>query len=189
MRLDEAALDEYTDQFSWSAWRYETREFYDVPSDDDGFRRYLDGDDPDPEFGVGWWRWLKARARENRQVYRIRVLFQPPSHYLRFEMEWAYTGNVLAGEQIRVLDLTEHERPRALVDDEFWMLDGDRAAVMSYDRSGQFSHADTAEGDDAVRYVLAARAAFDAGEPFEQWWGRHTEYHRASWLGAGQLGE
>ena len=32
--------------------------------------------------------------------------------------------------------------------------------------------------------VSAAEIAWDAGEPFERWWVRHPEYHRAAWLGA-----
>lgn len=182
MRLDEAALDGYTDLFSRSALRFETMDHYDVASDDDGFLRYVQGRPPADDFGVGWRAWLRARAAEGRDVFRIRVVHTPPSPYLRFECEWGYTGNADSGEQIRVLDLTERERPAGLVDAEFWLLDDARAAVMTYDELGAFRYADTVEGAAANRYVDAARQAWDAGEPFEQWWDRHPEYHRASWL-------
>lgn len=188
MRLDEAALDDYTDRFSWSAWRYETLDRYDVASDDDGFQRYLDGRDPDPGFGVAWRRWLGDRRAEGRRIYRTRVLYRKPSPYLRFEFEWGYTGNAAAGEQIRILDLTERPRPPAVIQAETWLMDLARVAVMAYTDSGAFSHADTAEGDDATPYVRAAQQAWDAGEPFEQWWDRHPEYHRAAWLDGATTG-
>ena len=183
MRIDEKGLDDWTDRFAWSAWRYETSDVYDVATDEDGFDRYLAGEPCDPGFAAGWHEWLRARRDEGKRIYRVRVLYREPSPYLCFEMEWGYAGNAEAGEEIRVLDLTEQRRPDGLVDDEFWMLDADRAAVMIYDDGGRFLHADTTEGRDALPYVQAARAGWGAGEPFSAWWARHPQWHRAAWLG------
>ncbi len=182
MRLDEAGLDAYTDRFDSYALRHETLDRYDVASDDDAFTHYLAGRPRPPEFGQAWHGWIADRIAEGRQVRRVRVLYGPPSPYLCFECEWGYTGNVAAGEQVRVLDLTEQPRPAALVDAEFWLLDGCRAAVMAYDPDGVFLHADTVEGVTAQPYVNSAEATWSTAEPFRDWWARHPQWHRSAWL-------
>ena len=61
--------------------------------------------------------------------------------------------------------------------DEFWLLDRERTALMHYDDQGRFDHGETVEGIEASPIVLAADTAWDAGEPFTQWWDRHPQYH------------
>lgn len=181
MLLDELGLDAYTDRFTQSALRYETMDRYDVTSDDDGFTRYITGQPPAADFGVGWRDWLRSQVGAGRSPERVRILYGTPSEYLLFEFEWGYLGNIAAGEAIRILDLTERPRPREVIDDEFWLMDRARAAAMAYDAAGRFSHAETAEGAEARRYVAAAEAAWGQGEPFESWWDRHPQWHRDNW--------
>lgn len=178
-RLDEAGLDAYTDRFVHDAFRHEVLTRYDVTSDGGGFARYLAGEpEPDPEGGRPWARWVRRQIDRGATVRRLRVLTAPPGAYLRFEMEWAYTANVAAGEQIRVLDLTAQPRPAALVDAEFWMLDGERAVLMHYDEAGRFVLGDSIEGQAAEPIRHARDTGWAAAEPFEQWWARHPRYHR-----------
>lgn len=182
MRLDEAGLDDYTDRFDSYALRFEVLDRYDVASDDDAFTHYLAGRSRPPGFGRVWQGWIADRITEGREVRRVRVLYGPPSPYLCFECEWGYAGNVAAGEQVRVLDLTEQPRPAALIDAEFWLLDGHRVAMMSYDAGGAFLHAETAEDASAQPYVRSAEAAWCLAEPFKEWWARHPQWHRSTWL-------
>jgi hypothetical protein len=179
MRLDEQQLDEYTDRFTSDALRYETLTYYDVASDGDDFARFLAGEPgPSPEVVGGWGRWVQQQRSRGATVRRVRVLREPPSDYLRFEMGWAYVANVSAGEDIRILDLTERPAPAEVVDAEFWMLDRQRIALMAYSMAGKFLHAHALDGDDAAPYVDAAETAWRLAEPFPAWWARHPEYHR-----------
>jgi hypothetical protein len=179
VRLDEAALDAYTDQFKLDALRVETRTFYEVPSDEGDFARYLaDEPEPDPAVTEPWHAWIRAQLARGATVRRLRVLHSPPGDYLRFEMEWGYIGNAAAGEDIRILDL---EYPRETPYPELWLLDDERVAFLRYDDVGRFLYADT---DDpafppAAVYV-ACVMAWEAAEPFVEWWVRHPEYHRAN---------
>lgn len=177
MRLDFAGMDAYTARFSSEAFRHEVLPAYAVPSDGGDVVRYLAGE-PGPTAGQEWRDWIRGQVQRGAAVRALRVLHGPPGNYLRFELEWGYLPNVAAGMEARVLDLTERPAPTNYVDEEFWLLDGERVAVMCYDDAGRFPHADTVEGPAAQRYRAARDAAWSAAEPVTAWWGRHPEYHR-----------
>lgn len=181
MRLDEAGMDAYTDRFDHDALRVETRSSYDVASDGGEVARYLAGEPaPDPSVVGPWHGWIRAQVARGTTVRRLRVLHAPPGDYLRYECEWGYVGNTAAGEDIRILDLTERPRPDGFLEDELWMLDQERVALMRYDDAGRFSHADTAEGDAATPWRESCAAAWRAAEPFTAWWAAHPQYRRAA---------
>lgn len=180
MRLDEQALDEYTDRFERDAFRHESLPAYAVASDQDAYATWLAGGPPNPAISAGWVAWVRAQRARKATVRRLRTLTGPPSDYVRFEAEVFYTVNAAAGEEIRILDLTERPAPEALLLDEYWMLDSDRVAFMHYLPDGRFSHAETVEGRAARRWVRARDIAWGAAEPFESWWARHPEYHRGA---------
>lgn len=180
MQLDEAGLDEYTDRFDRDAFRHETRTHYQTSGGSDEHTRWLAGEmSPGSDADRPWSAWVRAQLDRGAAVRRLRVVYGPLSDHLRFELGWQYPANAAAGEEIRVLDLTERPRPVGMVDDEFWMLDGERAVLMTYADDGRFLHGDAVEGRDADRIRRARDAAWDAAEPFDQWWTRHPEYHRA----------
>jgi hypothetical protein len=181
--LDEVGLDEYTDHFTVEAFRQEVRDHYAVPSDGGDFARYLAGEfDPDPAVVGPWRSWVRSQVEQGRSVRRVRVLYGPPTRYVSYECEWAYTHSVDSGEDIRVLDLTEQAPPAGLIGEEFWLLDRSRAVAMSYDDEGRFLHGRAVEGADARPWVAARDAAWAVAEPFMDWWQRHPEYHRGAWL-------
>lgn len=181
MLLDEVGLDEYTDHFERDAFRHEVLTRYDVPSDDGEFARYLAGEPgPNPAVWEPWGRWVRQQINRGAAVRRVRVLATTPGAYLRFEAEWGYVANTAAGEDIRILDLTERDRPDDVIDTEFWMLDGECAVLMHYDDLGRFLHGETVEGNAAGRIRRARDAAWDAAEPFLDWWAGHPQFHRSS---------
>jgi hypothetical protein len=146
VRLDEQGLDEYTDRFEHDAFRHEILDGYSVASDGDGFAAWRAGRLVDPELGRGYRDWIRAHRTRGATVRRLRTVLAVPSEYLRFEAEVFYTANTEAGEEIRIFDLTELDQPSDVTMPEFWMLDGQRAALMHYHPDGRFSHAETAEG-------------------------------------------
>lgn len=181
MRLDEEAMDAYTDRFDRDALRVETLTRYDVPSDGGDFARYLAGEAQPATAVVEPWRtWIRAQVARGATVRRLRILHAPPGDYLRYECEWGYVLNVAAGEDIRILDLTGRPRLAGIVDTELWMLDETRIALMRYGEDGRFLHADTVEGEQANRWQESCAAAWQAAEPFTAWWAAHPEYHRCN---------
>lgn len=179
MDLD-ATVAYFGEHFTRTAFRLEVLDYYDVESDGDEYNRYLAGDEPDHDFKEPWLGALRKERAAGKIRHRVRVLTPPLNAYLRYECEWGYAPNSEAGEDIRVLDLSETSRPADLVDEEFWLLDDTHVLRMIYDDAGRFIGSELAEAPD--RYRAARDAAIAASEPFETWWARHPEEHRSSWL-------
>lgn len=55
--------------------------------------------------------------------------------YIRYEFEWGFVYNVEAGEDIRVLDLTDRPGP-GLPDHDFWLFDDQSVVKMMYRPDG-----------------------------------------------------
>ncbi|MGH3511421.1 MAG: DUF6879 family protein [Pseudonocardiaceae bacterium] len=182
MPLDEAGLDEYTDRFTRNLFRQEVLPAYDVPSDGGDFGRYLRGENgPSLEVVGPWRKWVRSQHALGKTVTRVRLLTQKPSEYVSFECEWVYVSNVAAGEQIRILDLTERTQPDGLIIDEFWAVDDSGVVLMRYDACGRFTHGEVIEGATTQQYLRSRDIAWTAGEDFTSWWSRHPEYHRGNW--------
>lgn len=173
-------LGEYIDRhLTRSAFRLEVLDRYDVASDGTDFERFLRGE-PEPT----WERkqpWLDHLRRERASGilrHRVHVLRTPLTDYLRYECEWGYALNSEAGEDIRILDLSERPLPDSLPDHDFWLIDDQFPIRMHYDKDGVFLGADPADNSALPGYRLARDRAVAAAEAFGAWWDRHREEHR-----------
>jgi|ADGO01.1.fsa_nt_gi hypothetical protein len=119
-----------------SAFRLEVRRAYGVTEEDEPFRRFLAGEDP----GIDWFRpWLDlVRETTGRgvRVERVRVIDEPPSDYLRFEIAMT-PENLAAGEDIRYLTRREaHDLGLPPVD--YWLVDAKRLYVLHFSEDDRF---------------------------------------------------
>lgn len=180
--LDLDAFNKVFDEhYTRTAFRLEVLDAYAVASDGGDVARYLAGEpDPDPDRKGPFLQTLRAERAAGKRQSRVRVLRRPLTPYLRYECEWGYVPNVAAGEQIRVLDLTDTDWPGERVDDEFWLLDNEVALLMRYNDAGEFVGAELA--DDVDRYRRARQRTWDAAVDFTAWWARHPEEHRDHWM-------
>jgi hypothetical protein len=129
-----AAWTELLITFEHSAWRYECQGEYHEPYEAEPFRKFLAGEPDDLQWMASWLRGVRDNTASGKSVGRVRVLTEPLTDYLRWEMELAYV-NVAAGEDIRVLAPADAARLK-LGSDDFWLLDDRRAAVMRFGGSG-----------------------------------------------------
>jgi transcriptional regulator with XRE-family HTH domain len=171
-----------------TAFRLETLDRYEVPTDGGDFARYMRGEpDPTPERKQSWADRLTREREAGIRRSRVHVLRTPLTDYLRFECEWGHALNAHL-EDIRVLDLSEHPRPDDLPDHDYWLIDDRLAIQMHYDDAGRFLGAEV--HDDVALYQHARDVAMSAAESFSSWWHRHPEEsrHRAELSGmeAGQ---
>ena len=183
--LDAAELGRYIDErLTRSAFRLELLDSYEVNDDGDDFARYLRGEpDPTPERKQPWLARLRREHQAGILNQRVHVLSTPLTDYLRYECEWGYQPNAAAGEDIRIVDLTEQAPPDDIVDHDFWLIDDRHAIRMHYDDRGRFLGAESAAEGQLPRYQRAREAALIAAEPFTAWWARHPEEHRFQRVG------
>lgn len=94
----------------------------------------------------------------------MHVLTRPLSEYLRFEFSRYYAPHALAGEDIRILDVTERENPLPHVGD-FWMFDRSTVVLMRYEDDGTQIGRELYEGDTTL-YVEWQCIAVAVSVPF-----------------------
>lgn len=168
----------FDEHFTRTAFRLETLDCYDAGSDGEDVARYLRGEPgPSLERKQPWLDRLTAERKAGKRRHRVHVLTTPLSDYLRYECEWGYLPNAKAGEEIRILDLSETPRPEGLVDEDFWLLDDAFTIRMRYNAVGQFAGAELAA--DTALYRRARETALAASEEFMTWWARHPNEWRA----------
>jgi hypothetical protein len=192
--MNPAELNAWMDEhFTRSAFRLETLQTYEVASDGSDYRRYLDGERTwTPERKQPWLDHLASERAHGLHRQRVRIVTRPVTPYTRYECEWGYQPNVAAGEDVRVLDLGDHDLPAGLADSDWWRFDwwlveddrgGRRVLGMAYEPDGQFRDAwfadETSFGPrSAAGFVAVRDQLWAAAEPFNSWWNRHGELHR-----------
>lgn len=159
-------------------FRLETLSYYDVASDGDDYHRYLQGEaDPNAEAKQPWLDRLQADIAAGRRWRRVHALTTPLSDYLRYECEWAYTFNVVGGEDVRIID----DASEAFLGvGDFFVIDGEHVIRSHYDQGGRFLGAEVVTEISAKAPCIAfAELIWRTAQPFTDWWKRHPEYHRA----------
>jgi hypothetical protein len=146
-----ADLGELLRSLRRSAFRLEALDRYTIPGEEawlEAFHR--DGSMPDltPET-YPWLQLVADATAAGRTVQRVRILGQPPSEYVRWELGM-YRLLAAAGEDIRIAD--RHHPELDDVGPDFWLFDDTTVAVMRYDAEGRYRGAEAAE--DATPYRM-----------------------------------
>lgn len=156
------------ERFTQEAWRLETLPQYLMPQEDEEFAAFRSGARIDPETVANEYTdRLRRQAAEGRTQGRVHVVTRPPSEYLRFEFHHYYKSHALAGEQIRILDVTDRLNPLEGAQD-FWMFDHSEVVLMNYHPDGRQISREVYEGDTAP-FVEYQRIAVAESVPFEEY--------------------
>lgn len=160
--------------------RVQTLDYYGVASDGEDYRRYLDGE-PVPN-APGKQEWLDrlrtdtAAGRVRRNVHVVRA---PLCSYLRYQFEWCYLPNAAAGQEIRILDVTEVPAAVTLLDiGDFAVIEGQHVARLRYNPDGGYEGAVAIGAEATAAFVAIAGLAWMMATPFATWWAEHPKYHR-----------
>jgi hypothetical protein len=173
-------LGEWIDaRLTRSAYRLELLDRYDADSEREAFARFLRGE-PSMAERRPWLARIRAESQSGIVNQRVHVLSTPLTDYLRFEAAWGYAHNSAAGEDIRIIDLSERPAPAGLPDHDYWLIDDAHVIRMHYDDAGRFTGADPVDPAELPVYQQAKAMALAAAEPFGTWWARHREEHRAA---------
>lgn len=122
-------------EFRRSAFRLETLQRYTVPGEAERLRAFQQTGrvDRDPETDP-WLRQVREDTAAGKRYYRVHIVAQPLSDYLRFELA-SYAHNVTAGEEINIADRVAHPDLEQLHED-FWLFDDSTVVAMAYDVEG-----------------------------------------------------
>lgn len=155
--------------FERSAFRFEARDAYLIPEEEERLGAFLAGRElPARVLETDDWLRLVARAtRAGRQMERVRVVGRPLTDYTRFELA-VYGENITAGEDIRVVErakLPEGGSGQRWHQD-FWLFDDQTVAILCYDEAGRFLGVEKGTNIDAFRQVQ--REALARSVPYKQ---------------------
>ena len=169
MRLEGEAWSRYFRDFTRSAFRLELLPVYTMPGEADELRRFEAGEKPPPDYHYGWLDTVPAARRAGKTISRVRVVRRPLTTYIRYEFEWGFVYNVKAGEDIRVLDLTDQSGPD-LPDHDFWLFDETIVVKLLYRPDGTQIGRELVQTPDLDAYRGWRDATWQAAVPFRDYW-------------------
>ncbi|MER5889540.1 DUF6879 family protein [Streptomyces sp. NPDC001941] len=162
MLLDGETWAAQFEGFQSEAWRLETLPQYLVAQEADEYAAFKTGARFPGPYDDEWTRMVGTR-----RVGRVHIVTRPLSDYLRFEFERYYQHQAPAGEDIRILDVTERGNPLPDVQD-FWMFDRSTVVLMNYEADGRQINRQLYEGDPAP-FVEYQRIAVAESVPFGEY--------------------
>ncbi|GAA2912117.1 hypothetical protein GCM10020221_04740 [Streptomyces thioluteus] len=156
------------EDFEREAWRLETLQQYLMPQEAQEWQAFRDGVRIDPvTVSNEYTDRLRQQVAEGRTQGRVHIVTRPLSEYLRFEFSQYYAPHVLAGEEIRILDVTDRPNPLDGIQD-FWMFDRSEVVLMNYHPDGRQINREIHEGD-TTRFIEYQRTAVEESVPFEEY--------------------
>lgn len=158
-------------------FRMEQLPVYNVPHQSADLDAWLSGAEPNWAAKREWWDVLAADHARGQRQSRVRVFSEHLTDDELMSCHWGYpyTGR---WENIRVLHRGEHRLPAGLLGQDYWLIGDDQVLLMHYSGPGAFIGAEVLPPGEAARFVHERDAAWDAAEPFTEWWSRHSELHR-----------
>lgn len=167
MLLDGEAWQAKFREFQTEAWRLETLQVYNVPQEIEELRAFRSGVRINPHTHSNEYTDdLKRVRREGKAKGRVHIVTQPLSEYLRYEFMY-YLPHVWAGEEVRIMDVTDRENPLQGIQD-FWMFDKSEVVLMDYRPDGTQISRTVFEGD-VSPFIEYQRIAIAESMPFEEY--------------------
>jgi hypothetical protein len=156
-----------------TCFRLEALDQYMVESEEATLDAFLRGEpvrphDPSLE---GWRERLRGEQESGRRRERVHAIAGPLTPYLRCEIEWGYTVNALAGEEIHILHReTWSDTPFGSRPPDFYLLDDRTVVVMAYDEVGHWLGGEVITTlDEVARYLELRDKALAASVPLRDY--------------------
>ena len=167
MRLEDEAWRRFFDSYEREAFRLETLPSFRVASEDAELRGFLESGQLGMPDDDQWLVRVRHFRATGRWVGRVHVLRRPLSDYLRYEFA-VYAHTVRAGEDVRILDLTD-QTDSGLPSFDYWLFDDTRVVRMDYDASGRQRRRELLKDVDPKPYIAWKHAALTLAVPFQDY--------------------
>lgn len=138
--------------FRRSAFRLETMPEYRVPDEVGRMARYLSGEPMPQDYNADWHATIRKNAANGAVMQRVRVVRPPLTDYQRRQFDWAYPGNLMAGEDTRVIDGVQAD-DLGLPDWDFWLFDDHVALRLNYEADGTYRGNEILPDADPAEFV------------------------------------
>ncbi|MFC9654027.1 DUF6879 family protein [Streptomyces sp. NPDC056937] len=168
MLLDGEAWRGFFDAFESEAWRFEAQPTYSMPREQQNVARFLRGEGKPDNHNARWHERVRGYIASGKCVGRVRVVRQPLTEYQRYQFAWGIPGNVAAGEDIRVLDVTQDDYGLPLSGRDWWMFDEARIAHLNFRPDGTQINREAYDGDLAP-YREWKRVALEHAVSFKEY--------------------
>ncbi|MER7881875.1 MULTISPECIES: DUF6879 family protein [Streptomyces] len=168
MLLDGEAWRDFFDSFEREAWRFEAQPTYTMPREQENISRFLRGEEKPADHNARWHERVRGHKEAGRSIGRIRVVRRPLTEYQLYQFSWGIPGNIEAGEDIRILDVTRTGFGLPLNGCDWWMFDDARIAHLNFRPDGTQINREAFEGDPAP-YRAWKRIALERAVPFQEY--------------------
>jgi hypothetical protein len=160
-------LSWWLQNFKQYAFRLETLPAYDSPRETEMLARFRRGEAVRLPDDFPWLQMVRSHKAAGRIMQRVRLIQQPLSDYIRFEMS-LYPQCIEAGEEIRIY---EGDGSLLISPQDFWLFDRDTCFVLHYDDQGAFIGVEQVE---ATHNRQRMRLALQWSKPLSEWAARAT---------------
>ncbi|MFF8813191.1 DUF6879 family protein [Streptomyces pactum] len=168
MLLDGDRWRQFFDAFQRDAWRFEAQPVYTMPRETENLARFLRGEPKPADHNARWHERVRGYVASGRRIGRVRVVRQPLTDYQRYQFAWGIPGNIAAGEDIRVLDVTHDDFGLPLTGQDWWMFDDSRVVHLNFRPDGTQINRETADSDPEP-YRAWRRLALTRSVPFSEY--------------------
>lgn len=149
-----------------SAWRYECQPTYTIPREQENIARWRAGQSKPEGHNSAWHERVRGYLADGKTVGRVRVVRRPFTEYQRYQFDWGIPGNIKAGEDIRILDLTGLEVD--LPAHDFWLFDDSVVVDLNFNPDGTLINRDQRENPDLTMYRKWRATALAHAVPFRE---------------------
>ncbi|MFJ1596844.1 DUF6879 family protein [Streptomyces sp. NPDC088261] len=173
MFLDGDEWRAFFDGFQREAFRFECQPKYTMPNEAASLASFLRGEPKPADHNARWHARVRGYVGGGKWIGRVRVVRHPLTDYQRYQLAWGIPGNVAAGEDIRVLDATEHDFGLP-IDQDWWMFDRSRVVRLNYRPDGTQINREVIQ-DRSEAYQQWKKIATDAAIPFAEYMRTHGD--------------
>ncbi|MEV0906069.1 DUF6879 family protein [Streptomyces hokutonensis] len=156
------------DTYEREAWRFEAQPTYTMAREAENVARFLRGEAKPADHNVRWHERVHRYLASGRSIGRVRVVRRPLTEYQRYQFAWGIPGNIAAGEDIRILDVTEEDYGLPLSGVDWWLFDEERIVFLNFRPDGTQISRETFTGDISP-YLEWRRVSLAHSIPFSEY--------------------
>ncbi|MHB9861450.1 DUF6879 family protein [Streptomyces sp. YIM S03343] len=156
------------DAYERTAWRFEAQPTYTMHKEAENVARFLRGEPKPVDHNSRWHDRVRGFVASGRAIGRVRIVRQPLTDYQRYQFAWGIPGNINAGEDIRILDVTQNDYELPLSGTDWWMFDESRIVHLNFRPDGTQINRELFTGD-ITPYLEWRRIALAHSVPFSEY--------------------